>query len=106
MDFSTPPIPKHVYLLIRFKMSDKMNSIVQGTLLCHYGGTNYVFLVGGLVQPSETLVAGAIRHCRHLVNFSLAHNDRFYLVKTMVGFMDHEHVKIAFCFIDDIFRKV
>ncbi len=52
--------------------------------------------MGGLVQPGENLMAGAIRHCRHLVNFRLAQNDRLYIVKTMDVFMDHEHVKISF----------
>jgi len=57
-------------------MSDKVNGVVNGILLCHYGETNYACLVGGLVQPSKTLVVDVIRHCRHLVNFRLAQNDR------------------------------
>ena len=57
-------------------MSNKNNAIAQGTLLCHYGETNDAFLVGGLVQPSETLMASAIRHCRHVIIFRLAHNNR------------------------------
>jgi hypothetical protein len=98
MDFTVPPIRKYVYVPIRLKMLGKINGIVHGTLLCHYGETNDAFLVGGLVKPSETLMTGAIRHYRHLVNFRLAQNDRLYLVKTMNGFMDHEPVKISFFF--------
>ena len=96
MDFSVPSIPNYVYVLIRLIMSNNINGIVQGTLPCHYGETNDAFLVGGLAQPCETLEAGAIRHCRHLVNFCLAQNDSLYLVKAMDGFMDHEHVKASF----------
>jgi len=96
MDFSVLPIPNYVYVLIRLKMSRKIYGIVQGTLLCHYGETNNAFLVGGLVEPSESLMARAIRNCRHLVNFCLAQNDILYLAKTMVGFMDREPIKISF----------
>ena len=49
MDFSVPPISNYVYVLIHLKMSDKINNIVHGTLLCPYGETNDAFLVGGLV---------------------------------------------------------
>ena len=61
--------------------------------------------MGGLFQPGETQNAGAIRHCRHLVNFCFAQNDRFYLIKTIVGFMDHEHVKRSVLIIDVIFNR-
>jgi hypothetical protein len=101
MDFSLPPIQNYVYVLILLKMFYKINGIVQGTLICLYGETSYAFTVRGLVQPCETLMASAICHCRHLVNFHLARNDRLYLVKTMDGFMDHEPVKISF-FINDV----
>jgi hypothetical protein len=50
MGFSVTPIPNYVYvMLIRLKMPDTINGIVQASPLCHYGGTNYAFLVGGLV---------------------------------------------------------
>jgi hypothetical protein len=69
MTSSVTPIPNHVYVVIRLKMVESVNSLVGTTLLCHYGETNDVFLVGGLVQPGKTLMARAIRHCRRLVNF-------------------------------------
>ena len=81
-----PPIPNYVYVLIRLKMSDSVNSLVTGTLVCHYGETNDAFLVGGLVRPGETLMASAIRHCRHLVNFHFSPNDRLYLAKILNRF--------------------
>ena len=67
-----------------------------GSLLCHYGEMNYAFLMGGLVQPCETLMAGAIRYYRHLDNFRLVQNDRLYLVKTIDSCKDHEPVKCVF----------
>jgi hypothetical protein len=55
---------------MRLKISHKINGIVKGTLLCRYGDTNDAFLVDGLAQLGETLMARAIRHCRYLVNFA------------------------------------
>ena len=86
-------------------MLNNINGIVQGTLICHFGDTNDP-LLGWLVQPGETLMACAIRHCRHLVNFCLAQNDFLYLVKTMDGFMDHEPVKISNFIIDVLFWQI
>ena len=50
MASTVPPVPNHVYILIRMKTLDTFNSLVSGTLICHYGGTNEAFLVGGLVK--------------------------------------------------------
>ncbi len=83
MATSVPPVPNYVYILIRLKTSYTVNNIVAGTLICHYGETNDAFLVGGLVKPGEALMASSIRHCRHLVNFLLAPNDRLYLAKVL-----------------------
>ena len=85
-------------------MSVKINSIIHATLLCHYGDTNAALLVGGLVKPGETLMACAIRHCRHLVDFRIAHNARSYPLNTMNGFTDHEPLKTSF-FIDVLFSR-
>ena len=56
-------------------MSESINGIV-GSLFCHYGETDDAFLNGGLIDPNETLMAGAIRHCRRLVDFRLRPNHR------------------------------
>ncbi len=40
--------------------------------------TMFTLLVA-LVEPDETLMASAIRHCRHLVNCCVKPNDRMYL---------------------------
>jgi hypothetical protein len=61
-------------------MAENFNSLVGSTLLCHYGETYFVFPIGGLVQSGETLTTVAIRHCRHMVNFRIEQNDRFYKI--------------------------
>jgi hypothetical protein len=76
-------------------MAESVNSLVGTTLLCHYGETNDEFTIGGLIQPGENLTYGAIRHCRHLVNFRIEQNDRLYIAKELDGFMDHEPFKIS-----------
>jgi len=69
MASTVPLVPNYVYVVIRPKMAENINSLVDSTLLCHYGETHDVFPIGGLVQPGETLTAVAFRHCRHLVEF-------------------------------------
>ena len=49
MASSAPPVPNHVYVLIRLKMAESVNSLVDISLLCHYGETSDVFSIGGLV---------------------------------------------------------
>ena len=57
MESTVSPMSNHVYILIRRKIWDDTNGIVQGTLLCHYIETNIAFLLGGLAQQGETLIA-------------------------------------------------
>jgi len=80
-------------------MPESTNGIA-GSLFCHYGETNDAFLIGGLVEPNETLTAGAIRHCRRLVDFTLMPNHRLYLAKIINGLVNHEPVKISIYVID------
>jgi len=87
-------------------MAESVNSLVGTTLLCHYGETNDIFPIGGIVQLGETVAAQAIRHCRHIVNFRNEQNDRLYIAKELDGFMDHEPVKIAILIIDVLFGKL
>ncbi len=93
MSSPVPPIPNYVYVAMRLKMSENVNSIAC-SLFCHDEATNDVFLIGGLVQPHETLMASAIRHCRHLVNVRFSWIDHLYMAKVLNGFMDHEPGKI------------
>ena len=91
-------MPNYVFVIIRLKMSHSTNAF-SGGLLCHHGVSDDVYPIGGLVEPDETLMASAIRHCRHLVNYCVKPNDRLYLTKVLSGFINHEPVKISiFCY--------
>ena len=94
-----PPVPNYVYIVIRIKMPKGLGGIIGGVLFCHRGETNDVFLIGGLVYSDETLMASAIGHCRHLVNFRFTQNNCSYLAKALNGFMNHEYIKITIFYI-------
>jgi len=83
----------HVYVIIRLKMSESIYGLA-GSLFCHHGETDDVFLIGGLVEPNETLMASDISHCRRLVEFRLKPSHRLYLANVINGLVDHEPVKI------------
>jgi len=95
MSSSVPLVPSYVYVVIRLKMAESVDSLVGTTLLCHYGETNDVFPINGLVQLGETLTTATIRHCRHLVNFRIEQKVSLYIAKELDGFMDHEPIKIV-----------
>jgi hypothetical protein len=95
----------YVYVIIRLKMSGIINGTA-GSLFCHYGETDNAFLIGGLVEPNETLMASAIRHCRRLVHFCLRPNHRLYLVKLINGLVNHKPVKISIYVIDVLYKDL
>ena len=84
-------------------MTENVNGLA-GNLFCHYGETDDVFLIGGLVEPNDTLMASAICHCRRLDGFYLKPNHRLYLTRAIHGMVDHEPVKISI-FVIDVFYK-
>jgi len=106
MASSVPPVPNYVHVEIRLIMTNNVNSLVCTTLLFHYGVMIDGFFVGGLVKPGETLMAGVIRHCCHLVNFRIEQIDRLYIAKVLDGFADHEPVKKSFFIIDILFNRL
>ena len=67
---SSMPQSNYAYGIIRLQMSERVNGIA-GSLFSHYIETDDAFLIGGLVEPDETSMASAIRHCRRLVDFHL-----------------------------------
>ena len=103
MASTVPLVPNYVYVVIRPKMAENINSLVGSTLLCHYGETHDVFPIGGLVQPGETLTVATIRHCRHLISFRIEQNDRLYIAKELGRFMEHEPKKMTI-FITDVLQ--
>jgi len=106
MASSVPLVPNYVYVAIRLKMAEAINSLVGSTLLCHHSETHDIFLIGGLVQPAETLTTATIRYCRHLVNFRIEQNDRLYIAKELDGFMEHEPIKINSFILDALFNRL
>ena len=94
----------HVYVIIRLKMSENINGLA-GSLFCHYGETDGAFLIGGWVEPNETLMASVIRHCRRLVDFRLKPCHRLYLAKVINGLVDHEPVKLSICVVDVFYKR-
>ena len=95
--------PNYVYVIIGLKMSKSINGIV-GSLFYDYGETDDAFLIGGLVEPNETLMAGTIRHCRRLVDFCIRPNHRLYLAKVINGLVNYEPVKISIYVIDVLYK--
>jgi len=75
-------------------MSEESNGLVGSNLFCHYGESNDVFVIGGLIKTGDTLMTSDIRHCRHLINFRLIRNNLSYLAKVLKGFKDHGPIKI------------
>jgi hypothetical protein len=97
MASTVPPVHNYVYMVIKLKISEESNGLDSSSLLCHYGETNYVFLIGGLVQEGATFMASSdIRHCRHILNFRFTHNNCLYLAKILNRSKDYE--PIVFCF--------
>jgi len=86
-------------------MSENINGIA-GSLLCHYGETDDAFLIGDLVEPNETLMAGAIRYCRRLVDFRLRPSHRLDLAKVINGLVNHEPVKISFYVVNVLYKNL
>ena len=95
----------YVYVIVRLKMSESINGIAV-SLFCHYGETDDAFLIGGLVEPNETLTTSAIRHCIRIVDFSPRPNQRFYLAKVINGLVNHELVKISIYVMDVLYNNL
>ncbi len=74
-------MPNYVFDIIRLKMSQITNAL-SGGLVCHHGISDDVYPIGGSVEPDETFMGSAIRHCRNLVDYCVKLNDdRLYLTK-------------------------
>ena len=86
-------------------MSESINGLVGG-FCCHYGETDDGFLIGGLVEPNESLMASAIRHCRRMVDFRLKPSHRLHLAKIISGLVDHDPVKIYIYAVDVLYKDL
>jgi len=86
-------------------MSENINGIAC-SLFCHYGETDDAFLIGGLVEPDETLMTSAIRHCRRMVDLHLRPPHRLYLAKVISGLVNHEPVKVYIYVVDVLYKEL
>jgi hypothetical protein len=80
-------------------MSENVNGL-SGSLFCHYGEIDDAFVIGGVVEPNETLTASTIGHCKRVVDFRFKPNHRLYLAKIIHGLVDHEPDKTSIYAID------
>ena len=97
-----PADPHYVYLHIRLR--DDYRKVL--TYLCHYGDTDDMFLVGGMVANSETPHVAVARYLKELGGFILNSNTRFHLVKVIEDVMNYDVVKISLFLVDFTFRTV
>ena len=71
-------------------MDTQHRSLTYSGILCCYGDTNDVFLIGGLVDIVETPIAADSRHYRQLINFVLVphgHDCLFKILKVLKDLM-------------------
>ena len=85
-------------------MSESINGLA-GSLFYHYGETVDAFLIGGVVQPNDTLMA-SVPHCRRQVDFSLKPSHRLYLAKGINGLAEHEPVRISIYVMDVLYKDL
>ena len=83
----------YAYIICRLKF-DKESNYHPSSLFCHYGDTNDVFPIGGLVDIDETPIAAILRYLRELTSFRLARNFPMFLCNVISGFKEHEPIKI------------
>ncbi len=75
MSSTTPFDRDYVYIICRLKFNEDIKSLAPSSLFCHYGDTNDVFPIGGLVDIDETPIATILRYLRELAGFRLARNS-------------------------------
>ncbi len=91
---TVPPFREYVYIVCRLKSTNDINFLTPSSLFCHYGETNDIFPVGGLVDIDETPIAAILRYLRELIGFRLANNFPMFLINVIDGYKDHEPIKI------------
>jgi hypothetical protein len=94
MSSTVPSIRDYVYIICRLKFTEDIKSLAPSSLFCHYGETNDVFPIGGLVDIDETPIAAILRHLRELACFRLANGFPMFPCSIIDGYKDHEPNKI------------
>jgi len=88
------------FIILRLKFTENNKSLALSSLFCHYGDTNNVFLIGGLVGIDETPIAATLRYLRELASFRLARNFPMSLCNVIAEYKEYEPIKINFFVID------
>jgi hypothetical protein len=89
-----PLVREYAYVVLRFKMGIKQNSLTPYVIFYRYGNTKDMIPIDGLVHIDETPIATGSLCCRQLIKFLLKPHERLCLFKIFGWFMDLTHVRI------------
>ena len=99
---TVPSVRDYVYIVCRLKFTADIKSLAPSYMFCHYGDTNDVFPIGGLVDIGETPIAAILRYLRELAGFRLANGCPMFPCNIIDGYKDHEPIKIRL-YVTDVF---
>ncbi len=91
---TVPYVRDYAYIVCRLKFTANIKSLAPSSLFYHYGDTNVVFPIGGLVDIGETPIAAILWYLRELVGFRLANGFSMFYCNVIDGYKDHEPIKI------------
>jgi hypothetical protein len=100
-----PFIRGYAYILIRVQFT-KGKLTPTSLLFCHYGETNYVYHIRGLVRLDETPIAAILRFLRQLAGFRPARSFPMFLCNVIGGYKNHEPIKIILHNSDVLFDQL
>jgi hypothetical protein len=89
-----PSAHEYVYIFVRVKFTEDIKSLAPSSLFCHYGDSNNVFPIGGLVGIGETPIAAVVRYLRELAGFRMARNFPMFICNVIPRYKEHKSIKI------------
>ncbi len=89
MPLAIPSAHDYVYIIVRLKFTKNNKSVSLSSLFCHYGDSNDVFLIGGLVSIGETPIATILRYLRELAGFRVARNFYMFLCNVISDYKEY-----------------
>jgi hypothetical protein len=101
---TTPSVRDYVYIVCRLKFTAAIKSLAPSSLFYHYGDTNDVFPIGGLVDIGETPIVANLRYLRELAGFRLANGFPMFSCNVIDGYKDRETIKIRLYVTDVLCR--
>ncbi len=94
MASTSPSVRGYIYIICRLKFTEDIKSLAPSSLFCHYGETNDLFPIGGLVDIDETPIAASLRHLRELAGFRLAYGLPMFPCNSIDGYKDREPIRV------------